>query len=462
MRHTNFVALRVRRCAIEFEGDIFARPQRSLVAPMPAWFEAQYRAFLDSYDPDETVAGSSPIGVAVAVATLAVAVLVLGYAPLVPPQSQVKYPTAGVVLVLVAGATTAIAYRHRCRGRIGSAATLLDNALWSGAIVFAAATSGGNVSIGLALVNALIVLMVTVRFYGLTLLFGLALVAPNAVLLIAFQPPMPVILVVASTTVTAIVMANTTAHRRTMARRTSQLEQALGAADRAADESMQAALATMLLSMGHFVHELRNCQTAVTTNLAYIESTCELSEPALEALRDVKESLAMEQRLVATTIDGLRKRGQPIVTAFALEELVQRAANTSPLPTVVTGSAAQFQLNGNPEHLSIVLQNLLRNAAQAGAMTAYIDLSLDSEGRCARLVVHDNGPGITPERRASLFAPFGDTSRAEGTGLGLYLCRRYVGLFGGTIGADTGKFGGAAFDIRLPGRDAAVDSSRRS
>lgn len=67
--------------------------------------------------------------------------------------------------------------------------------------------------------------------------------------------------------------------------------------------------------------------------------------------------------------------------------------------------------------------------------------------------VADSGPGLSPETIARLFAPF-STSKIDGMGLGLSICRTIVERHGGRIWAETGE-AGAIFCFTLPcGSDA--------
>jgi signal transduction histidine kinase len=98
------------------------------------------------------------------------------------------------------------------------------------------------------------------------------------------------------------------------------------------------------------------------------------------------------------------------------------------------------------------LRNLLRNARQAGATRARIELSIESSARSVLLRVRDDGPGLAPEQLGKLFQPFTSSSKPGSTGLGLYLCRRYVELMHGEIRVESTPGQGACFTVRLPGR----------
>lgn len=100
-----------------------------------------------------------------------------------------------------------------------------------------------------------------------------------------------------------------------------------------------------------------------------------------------------------------------------------------------------------------VLSNLLSNALKY-APHSPVKVSLSAEGRDrATLVVEDGGPGILPERQASLFERFeraGASPSVGGLGLGLFIARRIVEAHGGTIAVHSRPGHGAAFTVRLP------------
>ncbi|MFO0610995.1 MAG: ATP-binding protein [Polyangiaceae bacterium] len=66
-----------------------------------------------------------------------------------------------------------------------------------------------------------------------------------------------------------------------------------------------------------------------------------------------------------------------------------------------------------------------------------------------RIVVRDNGPGVSEEMREKLFEPYA-TSKSHGTGLGLAICQRIVFEHGGEITYRPATKGGAVFEIVLP------------
>ena len=68
--------------------------------------------------------------------------------------------------------------------------------------------------------------------------------------------------------------------------------------------------------------------------------------------------------------------------------------------------------------------------------------------RCP-VTVDDDGPGIPPDRRESVFRPF-ESGAAGGTGLGLTIARDIVRAHGGEIVLEDSPLGGLRARIRLP------------
>jgi signal transduction histidine kinase len=89
------------------------------------------------------------------------------------------------------------------------------------------------------------------------------------------------------------------------------------------------------------------------------------------------------------------------------------------------------------------------NSAQAMRGSGTIHVALASADSMGRIVVSDEGPGISPEIRNKLFTPF-VTTKARGTGLGLSTVKRLVEAHHGTIHVDCPAGGGTAVTIRLP------------
>jgi signal transduction histidine kinase len=123
------------------------------------------------------------------------------------------------------------------------------------------------------------------------------------------------------------------------------------------------------------------------------------------------------------------------------------------LPAVVADPSAVKQL----------VLNLLKNAADALEETGgniRIAAAPSEDRGMAVVSVEDDGPGIPPDLRERIFAPFFTTKAAgRGTGLGLSICRRIAEAHQGSLDVGAAASGGALFTLRLPAEttDAATD-----
>jgi two-component system C4-dicarboxylate transport sensor histidine kinase DctB len=105
----------------------------------------------------------------------------------------------------------------------------------------------------------------------------------------------------------------------------------------------------------------------------------------------------------------------------------------------------------NKTRLEQVVVNLIQNAMDALSETRDGTISIDAGGNGHKvwLSIADNGPGVPPERRAQLFAPFSST-KPLGLGLGLVICRDIIADLGGSLEFAPAPDGGAIFTARLP------------
>jgi two-component system nitrogen regulation sensor histidine kinase NtrY len=113
------------------------------------------------------------------------------------------------------------------------------------------------------------------------------------------------------------------------------------------------------------------------------------------------------------------------------------------------------------EQMRQVIINLVDNAIEAlggpaaparpdgSPPTIVIATAYDARNELVRILVSDNGPGVSPEDRDKLFMPYYST-KGRGSGLGLAIVRRIVVEHGGTIEVTAGVPSGTVFTIELP------------
>jgi two-component system sensor kinase FixL len=120
--------------------------------------------------------------------------------------------------------------------------------------------------------------------------------------------------------------------------------------------------------------------------------------------------------------------------------------------TIVTPPQISGVVNADKVQIQQVMINLLKNACEAAAQAGckpVVTLRARREGPKIRVIVEDNGPGVTAEAQKMLFH-WTDSVKADGMGLGLSICRTIIERHGGTIGLDRTGPAGTAFSFTLP------------
>jgi two-component system CheB/CheR fusion protein len=135
------------------------------------------------------------------------------------------------------------------------------------------------------------------------------------------------------------------------------------------------------------------------------------------------------------------------------EQLLAPEAQVRGVRLELTLAETQLKVTAVPIQIEHVLVNLVRNALEAirsaGTEAGTITVSTAAADGQAQVTVRDNGPGFDEEQRALLFERF-YTTKAEGLGMGLAICRSIVEGLGGKIWAEHPPHGGAAFHFTLP------------
>ena len=109
------------------------------------------------------------------------------------------------------------------------------------------------------------------------------------------------------------------------------------------------------------------------------------------------------------------------------------------LPTVLVDHAQMEQ----------VFFNLVKNAIEAMKDGGSLDIEVAADDRDVHVVFRDNGTGMDAATLAHIFEPY-QTSKEQGSGLGLMLSRRIVHAHGGEIDVESKPGAGTAFTVRIP------------
>ncbi|MFM5884778.1 MAG: sensor histidine kinase, partial [Novosphingobium sp.] len=100
-----------------------------------------------------------------------------------------------------------------------------------------------------------------------------------------------------------------------------------------------------------------------------------------------------------------------------------------------------------------VLLNLVGNAIRYSPDNSQVWIRLEGEGARARVIVADQGPGLSAAQQERLFEKFERLGRSDetGSGLGLYISRRLARAMGGDLTVESAPGSGARFILDVPG-----------
>ena len=171
----------------------------------------------------------------------------------------------------------------------------------------------------------------------------------------------------------------------------------------------------------------------------------------LESVRSMFKS----KRLASVPID----LNQVINEVLAL---VQGAVKRHDIAVRSALDAAIKPVIGNRIQLQQVLFNLVTNAIEAMESAADRTLLVKSEhenGGQVRVTVEDSGTGIDPQHVEKIFGSF-FTTKVDGIGMGLSICRSIIESHGGRLWASSGRSRGAVFQFTLPSNPSQGEPTR--
>ena len=235
------------------------------------------------------------------------------------------------------------------------------------------------------------------------------------------------------------------------------------------DKSRQLEIANQHKSefLANMSHELRTPLNAIIgfSEVLLEKMFGEVNEKQLDYLKDIHSSGRHLLSLINDILD-LSKieagRMELDMAEFelrpALENamtLVRERAQRHGIALELSVEAALGAIRADERKFKQIVLNLLSNAVKFTPDGGKVGVRARREGRFAEVAVWDTGIGIAAEDQATVFEEFKQvgrdyTRKAEGTGLGLALTKRFVELHGGTIRVDSAPGKGSTFTFSIP------------
>jgi signal transduction histidine kinase len=215
--------------------------------------------------------------------------------------------------------------------------------------------------------------------------------------------------------------------------------------------------------MADVSHQLRTPLAALRLRLDLLAQDAD--QPTAHELADAQGEIARLSRLV----DGLLAvaRAENVVAKpvdIAVDAVIQdRAAAWRPVAeergvVLTTGCPDPVSASLGEGHLEQILDNLLANALDVVPAGGQVKVSVAATGQGARVIVADDGPGMSHQQQEAALRRFASTS-AAGAGLGLAIVHRLVTSNGGAAALSDTPGGGLTVTLDLPG--SQLDRARR-
>ncbi|MFC3712300.1 PAS domain S-box protein [Sphingoaurantiacus capsulatus] len=230
-----------------------------------------------------------------------------------------------------------------------------------------------------------------------------------------------------------------------------------------ADFARAARIATLGELTASIAHEVNQPLAAIATNGEASLRWLGRPEPDVEEVHTLTGRMVADARRAADIIKrirGIATPSAPTRAELSVNALVEEASlflrhemQAQGVTLTLDLAAGVPPILGDRTQLQQVLVNLMVNAMQAmagaGVTRRGIIVRSRAHGTGAALEIEDSGPGFAPEHLGSLFASF-FTTKADGMGIGLSICRSIIDDHGGQISAANAPAGGARFHFTLP------------
>lgn len=185
-------------------------------------------------------------------------------------------------------------------------------------------------------------------------------------------------------------------------------------------------------------HEIMNTVTPVASLSSALSQN--LDSYSAEDIRSALGTIASSSEGLINFVQSYRSLthiSAPVRKAFYLKDLVNDSvniakANWPSVNVLYRELSSDVIFYADYGQMSQVLNNLIKNAVQAGAGNVSITASIDKREQTVIDIANDGEP-ISASGQEQLFVPFYTTKGSSGTGVGLSLCRQIVRLNGGTI-----------------------------
>lgn len=220
------------------------------------------------------------------------------------------------------------------------------------------------------------------------------------------------------------------------------------------EKDLQERLDLVATVAGTLAHEIRNPLTGIQGFLTLLKENRTSEEEKVYF-----SVIETEVKRINTIVSEFLILGRPtaVVTStysmqYILQQIIpiiEQEANQRHIHVQVHLPTEDILFICNKDHIKQLILNLSKNGIQAMNSSGVLSITLEEKKESIILSVQDTGSGIPLHRIDTIFEPF-ITTKEEGTGLGLVVCKQIVETYHGTIQIDSHVGVGTTFQIILP------------
>jgi PAS domain S-box-containing protein len=204
---------------------------------------------------------------------------------------------------------------------------------------------------------------------------------------------------------------------------------------------------------GMIGHDLRNPLSGIKNASYYLKKkeTEVLSAQSKKMLEIIDKCVDHSNKIINDLLDYSREI-RLNRKEISIEYLLSEATAMIQIPEMIKvekNLPENIEVNVDEDKFERVFINLFKNSIDAMPNGGVISIVCKEANDRLELVFADTGVGIPDEVLPKLFSPL-STSKAQGMGFGLAICKRIIEAHGGTISVETAKDKGTAFTITLP------------
>jgi signal transduction histidine kinase len=208
----------------------------------------------------------------------------------------------------------------------------------------------------------------------------------------------------------------------------------------------------------NIVHDLRHPVHNIAIEMAVMERRLEATQENQDGIARVRENLAYMQRVIvelleSATVEHVSLQVNPTELCSLLHRVLGRIGAAEDRDRVDIEASHSVVAHVDAHRIERVITNLLQNALAYSLASERIVMRLERHGNVVRLSVIDRGRGISASEASSVFDKYkrsASSSDRDGSGIGLYVCRRIVEAHGGRIGLRSELGRGSRFVVELP------------